>query len=259
VAAGVILRPYGTAQWQDQRMSDREKGERVATPEVTPLGAEVLARLQRVYGEARDPQRAASMAAYMRGQFPFLGVVAPAQRTLARTVLAGLGRPTEADLKAVALGCWGLPEREYQYFACAWLRRHARGCSAHFLDVAQHLIVTKPWWDTVDALAAHVVGPLVARHPDLASTMDAWSVESDMWLIRTALLHQLTYKESTDASRLFRYCTVQAGHPDFFVRKAIGWALREYAKADPAAVRSYVITHQSRLSALSVREALKNL
>jgi 3-methyladenine DNA glycosylase AlkD len=249
MAAGVILRPYGTRQWQDQRMSD----------EATPLAAEVLSRLQRVYGEARDPQRAASMTAYMRGQFPFLGIVAPAQRTLARTVLAGLGRPTEADLKAVALGCWALPEREYQYFACSWLRRHARGCSAHFLDVARHLIVTKPWWDTVDALAAHVVGPLVARHPELVSTMDAWSVEKDMWLIRTALLHQLAYKESTDAGRLFRYCTVQAGHPDFFVRKAIGWALREHAKADPAAVRSYVIAHQSRLSALSVREALKNL
>jgi 3-methyladenine DNA glycosylase AlkD len=232
---------------------------RVHTSEVTPLAAEVLSRLQRVYGEARDPQRATSMTAYMRGQFPFLGIVAPAQKTLARTVLAGLGRPTEADLKAVALGCWELPEREYQYFACGLLRRHARGCSAGLLPMARQLIVTKPWWDTVDALAAHVVGPLVAHHPTLVSTMDTWATDKDMWLIRAALLHQLAYKESTDVSRLFRYCTVQAGHPDFFIRKAIGWALREYAKADPGAVRSYVTAHQSRLSALSVREALKNL
>jgi 3-methyladenine DNA glycosylase AlkD len=219
----------------------------------------VLLRLQRVYGEARDPQRSASMAAYMRGQFPFLGLNSAAQRTLARTVLAGLGKPTEADLTAVALGCWALPEREYQYFACTWLRRHARVCSAPFLDIARQLIITKPWWDTVDALAAHLVGPLVARHPELLSTMDAWAADDSIWLIRTAILHQLTYKESTDVSRLFHYCTAQAGHRDFFVRKAIGWALRQYAKTDPAAVRGYVTAHLSRLSALSVREALKNL
>jgi 3-methyladenine DNA glycosylase AlkD len=225
---------------------------------MTDLAAEVLERLRTVYGAARDPERAAPMAAYMRDQFAFLGIPAPAQRALARQVLAGLDRPTEADLRAVALGCWELPEREYQYFACGWLRRHARTCSAGFIEVARHLIVTKPWWDTVDALAAHLVGTLVARHPALRSTMDDWSTQEDLWLVRTAILHQLRYKENTDVPRLFHYCTVQARHPDFFIRKAIGWALREYARTDPAAVRGYVHAHQAQLSALAVREALKN-
>jgi len=199
------------------------------------------------------------MAAYMRDQFPFLGIPGPTQRTLALEVLAGLPRPAEEDLREVALGCWALAEREYQYFACGWLRRHARVCSAGFVETARYLIVTKSWWDTVDALAAHLVGPLVARHPALLSTMDSWLTDDDLWLVRTAILHQLRYKEQTDAVRLFRYCTAQAEHRDFFVRKAIGWALREYAKTDPAAVRAYVHAHESRLSALSVREALKNL
>ncbi|GAA4683885.1 DNA alkylation repair protein [Phytohabitans rumicis] len=224
---------------------------------MTPLAAEVTARLTRVYGAARDPDRAAAMAAYMRGQFAFLGIPSPAQRALAREVLAGLPRPAEDDLRDVARGCWALPEREYQYFACGWLRRHARVCSAGFVPVARDLVTTKPWWDTVDALAAHLVGPLVAAHPALVSTMDEWVEDDDMWLVRTAILHQLRYREATDAARLFRYCTRQAGHPDFFIRKAIGWALREYAKTDPAAVRSYVEAH--RLAPLSVREALKNL
>jgi 3-methyladenine DNA glycosylase AlkD len=231
-------------------------------PDVPPLAAEVLRRVQRVYAAARDPERAVQMAAYLRDQFPFLGIPSPAQRTLARQVLAGLDRrggPTEADLRAVALGCWALPEREYQYFACDWLRRHVRVCSAGFVDVARRLITTKPWWDTVDTLAANLVGPLVAGHPELVSTMDAWVAGDDLWLVRTAILHQLRYKQATDADRLLRYCTSQAGHPDFFVRKGIGWALREYAKTDPAAVRSYVRTHQARLAPLSVREALKNL
>lgn len=224
---------------------------------MTPLAAEILGRLTRVYGAARDSERAPAMAAYMRDLFPFLGIQSPAQRVLAREVLAGLPRPAEGDLRDVAEGCWALPEREYQYFACGLLRRHARACSAGFLETARFLVVTKPWWDTVDTLAAHLVGTLVSAHPELVSAMDEWVGADDMWLVRTAILHQLRYKERTDADRLFRYCTRQAGHTDFFVRKAIGWALREYAKTDPVAVRAYVTGH--RLAPLSAREALKNL
>jgi 3-methyladenine DNA glycosylase AlkD len=224
-----------------------------------PLAAEILARLATVYEAARDPARAAPMTAYMRDQFPFLGLPSPTQKALTRQVLAGLPRPAEADLRAVAESCWELPEREYQYFACGLLRRHARICSATFLDTARHLITTKPWWDTVDTLAAHLVGTLVSRHPALVSTMDEWIEDQDMWLVRTAILHQLSYKGSTDTERLFRYCTRQAAHPDFFVRKAIGWALRQYAWTDPAAVRAYVRENESRLAPLSVREALKNV
>jgi 3-methyladenine DNA glycosylase AlkD len=110
----------------------------------------------------------------------------------------------------------------------------------------------------VDALAARVIGPIVARHPAAVSTMDAWLADDDMWLARTAILYQLTYAERTDADRLFRYCLARAGHRDFFIRKAIGWALRQYAKTDPAAVRSFVTAHASQLSPLSRREALKS-
>lgn len=216
-------------------------------------------RLSRAFEGARDPDRAAPMAAYMRDQFPFLGIPSPTQKALTREVLAGLGRPSQPDLAAVALACWQRPEREYQYFACGWLRRHARLCGADFIDTARHLLVTRSWWDTVDSLAAHLVGPLVAQHPRLVATTDAWLTDGDRWLVRTAILHQLTFKEATDAHRLFRYCTAQAGNPDFFVRKAIGWALREYAKTDPAAVRTFVAAHYARLAGLSVREALKNL
>jgi 3-methyladenine DNA glycosylase AlkD len=224
---------------------------------MTPLASAVMERLTSAYSDARDPAKAAAMAAYMRGQFAFLGIQSPAQKSLAREVLAGLPRPAEDDLRDVAAACWALPEREYQYFACGWLRRHARVCSAAFLGTAQELITTKSWWDTVDTLAAHLVGTLIRRHPALVSTMDAWSTDKNLWLVRTAILHQLTYKEGTDAARLFRYCARQAGHPDFFVRKAIGWALREYARTEPAAVRSFVESH--RLAPLSAREALRRL
>ncbi len=208
---------------------------------------------------AADPARAPAMRADMRERFPFLGVPAPQVQAAVRAVLAAAPRPDAATLRQAALDCWAREEREFQYAACVLLRRDAAVLDTGFLDTARHLIVTKSWWDTVDTLAAHVVGSLVARHPPLVSVLDAWAAGDELWLARTALLHQLTYKAGTDAGRLLRYCADLAPHPDFFIRKAIGWALREYARTDPAAVRAFVAAQGGRLSGLSRREALKHL
>ncbi|MEV5166141.1 DNA alkylation repair protein [Streptomyces werraensis] len=223
------------------------------------LADTVLERLVAAYAPAADPVAADAMRAYMKDVAPFLGLKTPVRRALSRTVEAGLPRPSEADCTAIALRCWELPEREYHYFAVDHLRRHVRRCSSGFLPVTRHLVTTVPWWDTVDLLAAHVVGALVAADATLTAEMDRWSADDDMWLVRTALLHQLRYKERTDTGRLFGYCLRQSGHPDFFVRKAIGWALREYAKTDPDAVRDFVAREGDRFAPLSVREALKNI
>jgi 3-methyladenine DNA glycosylase AlkD len=225
----------------------------------TARAGATLDRLVATYAAAADPAAAGPMRAYMRDQFPFLGIRAPRQRILSREVMAGAGRLDESDLRAVALGCWELPEREYQYFACDLLRRQVKVCSADFLATARRLIVDRSWWDTVDTLASHVVGSLVQRHPALLSTMDDWIEDGNLWVVRTALLHQLRYRAATDSGRLFAYCTRHSGHQDFFVRKAIGWCLREYAKTDPEAVRGYVRAHEHQLAPLSVREALKNI
>jgi len=131
-----------------------------------------------------------------------------------------------------------------------------RRCGDAFLGHTRILLTTKSWWDTVDALAANVVGPLVRANPPLVAVMDEWIVDGDHWLVRTAILHQLHARGRTDTDRLFGYCTRRAGDREFFVRKAIGWALREYSKTDAAAVRQFVTTHPE-LSPLSAREALR--
>ncbi|WP_405402148.1 DNA alkylation repair protein [Streptomyces sp. NBC_01104] len=223
------------------------------------LADTVLERLTVLYPTAADPVRARSAAAYMKDVAPFLGIPTPRRRALSRTVLEGTPRPDEADCTAIALRCWALPEREYHYFAVDYLRRHVARCSSGFVPVLRHLVSTVSWWDTVDLLAAHVAGPLVAAGPELRRTMDEWIEDDDLWIARTALLHQLRFKEATDSRRLFAYCLRRAGHPDFFIRKAIGWALREYAKTDPRAVRDFVDGARDRLSPLSVREATKHL
>jgi 3-methyladenine DNA glycosylase AlkD len=223
------------------------------------LPSDLLDRLVRSFEAAREPERAVHAAAYMRDQFAFLGLPAPTQRALARTVVAGLPKPTEDELRAVALACWNRDEREYQYFACDYLRAHHGVPGPGFLDTIETLLTTKSWWDTVDPLATRVVGDLVRRHRALVIRMDAWSTAENMWLIRTAILHQLHYGPATDTERLFGYCTAQAGHPDFFIRKAIGWALRQHARTDPDAVRAYLAENKATLSTLSIREAAKHL
>ncbi|NUO60529.1 MAG: DNA alkylation repair protein [Hamadaea sp.] len=224
---------------------------------MSELATAFLTRLRETLPRHADPERAAAMAKYMRDQFPFLGIPSTPLAALQRELATGLPRPESADAAEIALGCWSLAEREYQYVACSYLRKYAKVLDEDFLGVARELIVVKPWWDTVDALAAHVVGPLVSAYPSLVRVMDQWAEQDEMWLTRTAILHQLRYKGATDADRLFRYCRRQAGHPDFFIRKAIGWALREYAKTEPDAVRKFVAA--TELSGLSRREALKNL
>jgi 3-methyladenine DNA glycosylase AlkD len=224
---------------------------------VTPLATEVVDRLKGVYAAAADPERASAMRAYMREQFPFLGIPAPVQAKLARPVMAGIKKPDEADLRDIALACWDLDAREYQYFACKLLRKHNRTLSPAFLSTSSALVTSKSWWDTVDELAAHVVGPIVYADRQQARVMDDWSTDDNLWLVRTAILHQLGYREATDATRLFHYCSIQAERPEFFIRKAIGWALREYSKSDPVAVRDFVSAHQGRLSGLSSREAVR--
>ncbi|MEW2166632.1 DNA alkylation repair protein [Streptomyces sp. NPDC007084] len=223
------------------------------------LADTLMERLTVVYPAAADPVRAASTRAYMKGIAPFLGLATPERRALSRTVLLDTGPPDEKDCVALALRCWALPEREYQYFAVDYLRRHVTRLSSGFLPVARHLVATVSWWDTVDALAAHVVGGLVAADPGLRAAMDVWIEDEDLWVARTALLHQLRYGQDTDTGRLFAYCLRRSGDFDFFIRKAIGWCLREYAKTDPQAVRDFVAAERERLAPLSVREALKNI
>ena len=224
---------------------------------MTDLASIAMPRLRATFAAAADPARAVAMAAYMRGRFPFVGLPAPAHRRLTKEALAGLPAPSDADVVALTAACWAEPEREYQYTGCDYAIAHVRRLGPGFLEHARTLIVTKSWWDTVDALASRVVGPLVRAHRPLVAVMDDWIDSDDIWLARTAILHQLGFGAGTDPDRLFRYCRARAGDGEFFLRKAIGWALRQYSKTDEASVRRFVADNAGALSPLSQREALK--
>lgn len=213
-----------------------------------------------LFTEAQDAERAQNMAHYMRDQFPFFGISTPTRRHLVRQVLSQAARKIDADtLASEVRKCWQAPEREMQYFACDLLARCRRRWAPETLNLCKELICEKSWWDTVDFLASRVVGPLVEKFPELKATMDEWAQEGNVWLRRVALLHQLHYRKNTDQQRLFDYCLTSSDHSEFFVRKATGWALREYAKSAPDQVVDFLKENRERFSSLSLKEAVKHL
>ncbi len=218
-----------------------------------------VAQLRDLLEPHANPAQAVLMAAYMKNQFAFLGLPRTVYQPLVRPLLAGF-RPyaTEDILLDIAAHLWQLPQREYQYVAGDLLDRYRRQLTPASLPALRELLITKSWWDSVDQLTGRVIGPLVLAHPALRRDMDRWSRHRNFWLRRAAIIHQLSHGPYTDADRLFDYCRRNAADPEFFIRKAIGWALRQYARQNPAAVRAFLAATPD-LSSLSRREALKHL
>jgi 3-methyladenine DNA glycosylase AlkD len=206
-----------------------------------------------------DPAYAAPMAAYMKQVAPFLGIKTPERRAALRAAWTALPAIDAGDLAVVFRRLWDLPEREYQYAACDLLARHRRTLPAGFLaDPVQHLLTTKPWWDTVDSLGTAAVTPVVDRHPEQVALMWSWLESGDRWLIRAAIQHQRGLGARTDLDCLFAMCEPFVADREFFIAKAIGWALRDVTAWDAEAVQGFVDAHPD-LSAVARREALRGL
>jgi 3-methyladenine DNA glycosylase AlkD len=212
-----------------------------------------LEAIQAVLEPLQDVSRAVSMSAYMRNQFAFLGIAAPIRVKAVKTVLKELGL-MEAPLDSGLIQqLWALPEREYQYVACDYLLWRKKIITQEHLDLLEACVLSKSWWDTIDSLDG-VVGSI----PQSESRLEAWSVHSNFWLRRMAIQSQLGLKEKTNQERLFRFILASIDDSEFFIRKSIGWALREYAYTNPKAVQDFVLAHPE-LSTLSKREALRRL
>lgn len=220
--------------------------------------ADFAAHVEAALAPLADPARAAGMRAYMGDQFPFLGLPAPVRRAAVRALVARPWASADALLDAAG-ALWQRPEREYRYTAVDLLLRHRRRLGLDHVGAMRALLETDPWWDTVDGLTA-VLGKVI-RGADRAAghaIMDAWIVDAGFWVRRAAMLHQLGWRLDTDRQRLFGYAARLAGEKEFFIRKAIGWALRDFARWDGEAVRAFVAEHEGVLSPLSRREALKH-
>lgn len=229
--------------------------------------AALVGQVRTALAAAGDAQRAAGQQAYMRSSMPFRGVCAPELRRIVAPLLRASAPTDRATWEGTVRELWdGATHREERYAALA-LARHpsARGWQGpDVLDLYRHLVVTGAWWDLVDEVATRLVGPVLLAHREsVTPVMDDWAVGDDLWLRRAAILSQLKHQEATDTALLER--CVEANLEDslfgreFFVRKALGWALRQHARTDPAWVRGVLDRYQDRLSGLTRREAGRHL
>ncbi|UOO38248.1 DNA alkylation repair protein [Oscillospiraceae bacterium CM] len=205
---------------------------------------------------ARNDANAGPMAAYMKNKFPFLGIKTPERKLLCSAFLKEMKKDRSIDWPFIWT-CYDLPEREFQYLALTYLETVKKLLVPEDIPALEKLVTTKSWWDTVDTIDAFV-GDLCLRHPSVKETdIPRWIASDNIWLKRIAIDFQLQYREKTDTAVLSCAILSNTGSKEFFVNKAIGWALREYSKTDKAWVRRFVDENKNTLSALSVKEASK--
>jgi len=208
------------------------------------------------FENGKNPENAFWMKKYMKNQFEFYGIKTPDRRTMLKSFLSEYGLPPENELKPVIMECWSLDYRDWQYVAVELLLKYIKKPDKDIIGLLEFMIVNKSWWDTVDGIAGWLVGPLFRKYPGLIIPKTTqWMNSGNIWLQRTCLLYQLNYKKDTDTEILFRFIEKLSGESSFWIRKAIGWILREYSKTDPGTVLQFVTNHQ--LSSLSRKEALK--
>jgi 3-methyladenine DNA glycosylase AlkD len=239
--------------------------------------------LQALLRTHANAKLAPAMQRYMRDQFQYLGIKSPQLAELLRQHIAAHGLPPLADLDRITRDLWALPQREFQYAATTFLGKLEKQLPSGFIRTLEYLIVTKSWWDTVDTLSAGTVGVHFRRYPRVkARYLAKWRLSKNFWLRRATLLFQLKYGKDTDfplLKQIIRENLRASGHPahiahpacpgvlprdptrdrggsqEFFINKAIGWALRQYTRIDPRAVRKFVA--ETPLHPLSAREAFK--
>ena len=206
---------------------------------------------------AKNPEKAGPMEAYMRHQFSFLGVAAPERNALYKKYFPSAKKTKVIDWDFVDT-CWEKEPREYQYVAANYLKAMQSYLTESDLPKLEHLVVTKSWWDTVDILD-RVVGSLVYDKPELGEIILQWSLSDNIWLRRVAIDHQLLRKEKTDVQLMEKFLLNNLDQTEFFINKAIGWALRDYSKTNPDWVESFIEKNKERMAELSIKEASKYL
>jgi 3-methyladenine DNA glycosylase AlkD len=214
--------------------------------------------LRKAFEEKANQENARKQKAYMRNQFEFFGLGADALKALTKDFLQQHGFPPAIQMRETITELWQQPERECQYFAMMMLEKKIKTADESIIDLLEWMIINKSWWDTIDMIAPKLAGTYFKNYPhQINNIIEKWMHSGNFWLQRACLLFQLKYKSATNQELLFDLINRLSGENEFFIRKAIGWALREYSKTNPEAVLQFVATHD--LKPLSRKEALKRI
>ncbi|TDE30581.1 DNA alkylation repair protein [Flavobacterium ranwuense] len=215
--------------------------------------------LEKAFKQNKNPENAFAMAKYMKNNFPFFGIKTEERRRIFKEIWKENKNEISENARTVAVALYSKKEREFHYCAIEILIKELKGnYKKEDIQLIEKLIGNNSWWDSVDTIAKYILGEYLLEFPlEAQNVIKRFSNSGNMWLNRSAILFQLGYKQKTNADFLFSQCLKQAHSKEFFIQKAIGWSLREYAKSNPKIVRQFV--ENSNLKPLSRKEALKNI
>jgi 3-methyladenine DNA glycosylase AlkD len=223
----------------------------------------ILADVRKALRNVADPAKAVAMQAYMKSTMPYHGVPTPLMRRICKEVFTSANLETAAQWQTLVLDLWRnarFREERYAALHLAGDKRARAFQTPRTMTMYEEMIVTGAWWDYVDDVASHRIGPILRDHPiPMHRKMLTWSKSPNIWKRRSSIICQLGFKQGTDLELLYACIEPSLGSKEFFLQKAIGWALRQYAWTEPAEIKRYVRLNRERLSPLSRREALKNL
>lgn len=218
-----------------------------------------ISSLETAFKTNIQPENAEAMSKYMRNLFPFLGIKTTQRRLIFKEICNQNKDEISKNPRAIALELFAKPEREFHYCAIEILIKHLKeNYKKEDIQLIENLIMTNSWWDSVDTITKNILGEYLLEFPsEIEPIIERFSNSEDMWLNRSAILFQLGYKQKTNFDLLKSECEKHKNSNEFFIQKAIGWALREYAKTNPLVVKNYV--SHTNLKPLSAKEALKNI
>lgn len=219
----------------------------------------LLDKLEKAFKKEKNEKIAAWQKNYMRDQFPFLGLQKPKRALIQKELFNKIPIFNEEELINITFKLFQMEEREFAYAAIDLLYHHKALWSDKIISHFEKLLETKPWWDTVDLLTSKILGSFLLKYPQIIPKVDLWVEDKNFWKRRASLLYMLNWKEKTDHEKLFKKCLKLAHEKEFFIQKAIGWALRQYARANKDGVLQFVEANKKKLSSLSAKEALKRI
>jgi 3-methyladenine DNA glycosylase AlkD len=224
------------------------------------VNSQLVSTIKALLREQADPARAAGAQAYMKSALPSLGVRVPDVRRIVASAVSGTPLESGDQLRATALDLWrNSTFREERYAAIDLTGNRMGRRDLNMLPVYEEIIRTGAWWDFADGVSGRICALLQAHRPEMTTVLLGWSTDDDFWIRRASITAQLKAKEATDPVLLARVIEANLADKEFFIRKAIGWALREYAKTSPEWVTAFVAQHAPAMSTLSRREALRRL
>lgn len=216
-----------------------------------------IENLDELFAEHSNPEMADGMKAYMKNKFAFAGIKSPLRKEITKNLFTSPLLKNKLHSFTLIEALWEKEEREYQYCAIELMAIQKKKLEKNDIKFIEDLLLNKSWWDSVDMLNNHAAGPYFLKFPEQKNITDNWNKDENLWLRRSSIIFQLTYKQKTNVELLQKYIEALSSSNEFFIKKAIGWALRAYSKVNPQWVKEFIASHAHTLSRLSISEGSK--